>query len=400
MLVGARCPGSGAVDACLDILRELGGSGKPKHLYPDILLVFWIWPVISAVISGLRIQTGETLKRFYGPRRRVVRGRRLEHYYVLEYDTETRRRRWLSTHQSTIKLARHWVDAQRLDAVLHPQLRRLAPVIWSAATEEWLQDQSHLRPDSLATLRTHVRLWHRQLGCIALHQLTQADVDRYLATRAHLSPRTYNASIAFLRWFINWARRKQYVTLDKLSFQPRKLKAQNPTVLTPEAETQVLTIASGPLHVLITVAIDTGLRRRALLSLTWGMVDFEGWLILPGEILKSGRALRLPLTDRALSALRKIRQLQGPVFPFSTSTLSRQWARALKRAGLPHMKFHSLRKTFVTRLRQRGVPVEITMRLSDHSDAQTMLHVYREIDDSELVKWIQVVGVRDLEASK
>ena len=49
---------------------------------------------------------------------------------------------------------------------------------------------------------------------------------------------------------------------------------------------------------------------------------------------------------------------------------------ALKRAGLPHVKFHSLRHSFASRLIQLGRPVTEVAHLLGHSSPAITLKVY------------------------
>lgn len=76
----------------------------------------------------------------------------------------------------------------------------------------------------------------------------------------------------------------------------------------------------------------------------------------------------------------------GRVFPFCSSTMIRRWHEAREQAGFPGLRFHSLRKTFLTLARRRGVQLEVAMALSDHRDVRVALQVYRAVDDEELLR--------------
>jgi integrase len=57
-------------------------------------------------------------------------------------------------------------------------------------------------------------------------------------------------------------------------------------------------------------AVLTGLRMRAMLSLTWDRIDMEGKrLWVPGEQQKAGKTHGIPLADEAVSVLKKLRKL-------------------------------------------------------------------------------------------
>lgn len=56
----------------------------------------------------------------------------------------------------------------------------------------------------------------------------------------------------------------------------------------------------------ITVAIDTGLRREELFSLTWKQIDLLRGLIDTGTKTKSGRARKVPVPARSAQILAQI----------------------------------------------------------------------------------------------
>ena len=51
-----------------------------------------------------------------------------------------------------------------------------------------------------------------------------------------------------------------------------------------------------------------------------------------------------------------------------------------RKAGLPDLKFHDLRKTFASLLAQRGVSTSVTQRLLEHSSPQLTNDVYTNVD--------------------
>ena len=56
------------------------------------------------------------------------------------------------------------------------------------------------------------------------------------------------------------------------------------------------------------------------------------------------------------------------------------WERIRRKAGLPDLKFHDLRKTFASLLAQHGVSTAVTQRLLEHSTPQLTNQVYTNVD--------------------
>lgn len=81
------------------------------------------------------------------------------------------------------------------------------------------------------------------------------------------------------------------------------------------------------------------------------------------------------------------------------SNVSRAWWRILERADVTHRTgdgrargMHELRRTFATRLRDRGVPIEDVRRLGRWASSQMLLEVYSASDDERLRRAAEVVG--------
>ena len=113
-------------------------------------------------------------------------------------------------------------------------------------------------------------------------------------------------------------------------------------------------------------AAYTGLRKGELFALRWGDIDFEGARVVvrrnySGRELvtpKNGKVRAVPLVP-ALAELLMTHKANIPatrpegetpstlgVFPGSHDAATDRYAKALKRAGLRHLPFHSLRHSF------------------------------------------------------
>ena len=141
------------------------------------------------------------------------------------------------------------------------------------------------------------------------------------------------------------------------------------------------------LEALCVVAVTAGLQRGELQGLKWEDVDLEANTLqarrtlseLKGDYIfetpKSGKGRNIRLTQRATTALREHRKRQqeervehgalwqdhGLVFPSGIGTpllcgnLNRAFKAALRRAGLPEIRFYDLRYSCATLLLRQGV---------------------------------------------
>lgn len=346
--------------------------------------------------------------RFYGPRRRRIKGRELPNWYVLRYDPSTRRKSWISTGSPSLRAARAWLEQRRYEAACEPSpgCTRLPgrsptegpPIRLREALDLWIGDQTiSSGTRTLATLYLAARQWVEGLGDVALSVVTEQDLRQYLIrTREHVRATTTNQKRKLLRWFWGWCLRKKLISQNPMVEIPRfKEDPARPRVLEDQELEALLSCARPDVRPLFEVAVETGLRQGAVLSLRWEDLDLEtGWLRLSGERQKSGRTLEVPLSPRALEVLQSTREaVSGQIFHLRKSQVGRLFRRAAHAAGLKGIKFHDLRKTFLTRLRRRGVPLEVAMELSDHRNIATVLKHYRAVERRDL---LAAMGRREL----
>lgn len=74
------------------------------------------------------------------------------------------------------------------------------------------------------------------------------------------------------------------------------------------------------------------------------------------------------------------------------------YIRARRKAGLTHVWFHDLRRSFVTNSRRRGVPESVVMRMSGHR-TRNVFDRYNIVEDEDVrnaVKAIEAGTARDL----
>jgi integrase len=169
------------------------------------------------------------------------------------------------------------------------------------------------------------------------------------------------------------------------------------------------------LEALYVLAVTTGMRRGELLGLKWSDLDLEnarlsiqrtltrtdnGKRVALGDLKtkKSGRTIRL--TPQAVKALRShlewqlgqieargdLYEDQGLVFaseagtPINPSNLrQRSLAPLLKKAGLPHIRFHDLRHTCATLLLSKGVHPKFVQELLGHATIAITLDTYSHV---------------------
>lgn len=65
----------------------------------------------------------------------------------------------------------------------------------------------------------------------------------------------------------------------------------------------------------------------------------------------------------------------------------------LKRANIPHKKFHSLRHTYATRLFESKIPVKTVQVLMGHSDIETTMNIYTHVVEEVKIDAIEKLNM-------
>ena len=135
----------------------------------------------------------------------------------------------------------------------------------------------------------------------------------------------------------------------------------------------------------ILFAIETGMRRGEILSLTWENVHLDKrYVHLPDT--KNGESRDVPLSPLALELLRDLpRNNRGDqaVFPLHFEALKSLWRRACARASIINLRFHDLRHEATSRFFEKGLNVMEVAAITGHKDLR-MLQRYTHLRAEDL----------------
>ena len=255
------------------------------------------------------------------------------------------------------------------------------------------------------------------LGSLKLKKLNSAHVQNFYRNRLDtgLSASTVRKIHDILRrglaQSVDWHLTQRNVA-DVVK-PPRPVPKEIVALSTDETRRLLDAAAEDRLEALYVLAVHTGMRQGEMLALRWQDVDIENAVLSVRRTLtrrggkvafgepktkKSRRSIRL--TPQAVDALRahlerQLRDMeilgdhyqdQGLIFttdtgaPINPSNLrQRSFTPLLKRAGLPHMRFHDLRHTCATLLLSRGVHPKFVQELLGHATIAITLDTYSHV---------------------
>jgi integrase len=205
-------------------------------------------------------------------------------------------------------------------------------------------------------------------------------------------PASINREMQYLRSMLLYAVRHEWLAgnpFNKGSEPLIRLSEEEPRdrIPSPEEEARILQHCVGPrAHVrAVLIALkDTGLRKGAMLSLTWKSVDFEeGFVEIPKGKANKGRPKVIGMTARLRVELLALwekseKKPESRIFA-GVGDFKKAYATACRKAGVEDLHVHDWRHGFATDLMESGVEERIAMKATGHTNPETHA-IYTNID--------------------
>ena len=154
------------------------------------------------------------------------------------------------------------------------------------------------------------------------------------------------------------------------------------------------------LKAVVLTAILTGLRKRAILTLHKGEINFNLGLIIkfPGQTSRNKRAGVIPIPDDLVDILKsRIAQSKSGYLFENPNTgqpmrdIKKSFKKALKKAGIEDFRFHDLRHTFATYAMVKSKDIRGVQEILGHKNIQTT-QKYTHVLAREKVNIVNGVG--------
>jgi integrase len=235
-------------------------------------------------------------------------------------------------------------------------------------------------------------------GKIKAQRLTTDLMDKYREKRIGegRSDATANRELSILRTSFHNARKRTPPKVLVVPYFPIVAETNiRKGFLSDEQYDKLRDELPSELKALFVTGYITGLRRGEITAIQWPQVDFEAGLITldKGET-KNDDPRSVPILEGdmhdLLAATRKERDEKWPDSPWVFSRGGERiidfrwaWDEACKRAGVPDLNFHDLRRTAVRNMRRAGIPQVIRMKISGHK-TDSMERRYNIVDADDL----------------
>jgi integrase len=242
-----------------------------------------------------------------------------------------------------------------------------------------------------------------------LTDITTANVEDYRTERSvsvsrygtELSVATLNRELAAIKGMFTWAVKMKEIKIEKNPARSVTLTKENNgrTRYLSQEECRTLLDAcpTATMRSVITLALNTGMRRGEILHLKWKDINLrERYLEIVEQ--KNGETSTIPLNSTAMDTLRSIpRRLDSdyvfagliPGEPFYD--LKRQFEKAVSKAKLNDVSFHTLRHSAASHLVMSGADLATVKEILRHKDYKTTLR-YSHLSQDHMRAAVEALG--------
>ena len=299
--------------------------------------------------------------------------------------------------------------SERQQQVRAGQTDRPADATLGQAVERYLKFKQDHGKRSLANDR---HIFEKQLlpafgSGLPIRQLSAERIAIYEEQRiARVSAWTVRNELTVLRHLLRLCHRK-WGYLDRVpEIELPQAPRGRTRFLTEDEITRLLGACTQSrnhhLSAIVTLAINTGMRKSEILGLTWERADVAKDLGFNARVTlydtKNGEPRGVPLNKAAIAALISIEpspeQRTGRVFKRANG---KNWGQirtafetAVARAGLPDFRFHDLRHTAASHLVMRGRPLKEVQEILGHKSFSMTLR-YAHLSQAHLRTAVSVL---------
>jgi integrase len=218
----------------------------------------------------------------------------------------------------------------------------------------------------------------KDLGDRHVNQFVQARLKSFDPGRGHAA---INRALAVFRTVHNYVKDLHEQDVKAIKWSKHFLDEPEERVRWLTAEELERLLQHLPIHARVAVAwsVYTGMRLAATFNLTWNAIDFAKAEC--SIIKKGGKAQTIFLSADAMLLLAELPRQSA--FVFDGTNRRKTFEKALADAGIENFRWHDLRHTHATWLRQAGAALEIVQRSLGHRSIETTMR-YAHIADSEM----------------
>ncbi len=246
--------------------------------------------------------------------------------------------------------------------------------VLAAEYSKWVKFQKSY----IGSKRFFIKQIVEKFGNIKVSDLDTKTIEQWQSDRLKYNkPASVNRVLACLKHMIlkavdwNMASEEKLKQVRKVKF----LKENNKRLrfLTVEECQRLIECCHKNLKSIVTIALNTGMRRGEILGLKWEQVDLRhGFILL--DISKNGERREIPINTTLEYLFKEIPHSVESEYVFtgkpgkSLTDIKKGFHTALRKAGIHDFRFHDLRHTFASQLVMAGIDLTSVKELLGHKD--------------------------------
>jgi len=342
-------------------------------------------------------------------------------YWWIEYTGPDGRRRQVSTKTNVKAEAEYLLSCRRKESMegVIPS-RNKKPALFSQLIKEYLSWTEHQK--AFQSKRNRVNLLLTEFGDVPLTVFTTKALEQFQAKKLKeckksqkeakpdadknevpkfRKPATINRDLSVLKHMLKKAVEWQMVPEEVLKGIAKvgKLPENNRRLryLSKEECGKLIEKCKDHVKPIVITALNTGMRRGEILSLTWDRIDLtHGFILL--DVTKNGERREIPINATVRAQLEELamRNVDGHRHVFHDKTgkpyldVKRSFLKACSDAGITDFHFHDLRHTFASHLVMAGVDLTTVKELLGHKDI-TMTLRYAHLAPEHKAKAVEIL---------
>ena len=257
----------------------------------------------------------------------------------------------------------------------------------SEAWDRYLREITPLKKGANRERTRIMKMQKSSLGCRFLASVRGVDIAAYRDARLkEVSPRTVQVEMAAISHLYTICKKEwgmEYLNNPVSAVRAPKVNNARDRRFSFGEEEIIREQLCPEMNVIVTVALETGMRRSEISSLRWEMI--AGSVITLKET-KNGSPRHVPLSSVAKQALLTLpRRPDGKVFRVHLHDITHHFTAACKAAGIQGMRFHDLRHEATSRFFEKGFSIMEVASITGHKSL-SMLKRYTHIAASDLAK--------------
>ena len=330
--------------------------------------------------------------------------------YVIDFYDNQGKRRWKTLPKGTTKVkardAMREIEDQIARGIYLPDKK--IP-LFSKVAQDWLEyKKANVRQSTWKMYQGHLKHHFDALNHIKINRITIAKVEKFIGDKQadNMNLTTLRKVIITFNQVMKYAVRHRYIDYNPVrdAERPRDQgneEKQDITILIPDKINALFEAEEDQkYHTLFMLAIFSGARQGELFGLKWADVDWINSQIHIQRTFNNGAwykpkskasKRKIDLGPGTMAELKKWKLACLPndldlIFPNQSGSpldhgymLRRYYWPALKKAGIPKMKFHNLRHTFASLLIEQGENIKYIQSQLGHSSPTVTLDVYAHL---------------------